>query len=501
MSVPLLKVVGMNKSFPGVQALTDVSFEMTKGEIHALVGENGAGKSTLMKIICGIYKPDKGEIIIDGKSVKFSSTRESQEGGVSIIHQELNMPVNLSIAEFMFLGRTPTRLGMVQKKRALEEAQKLVEIVDINRDPATKIYELTVAEQQLVEIAKALSLNSKLLIMDEPTSALNQKETVNLFKIIRNLKEQGVTIIYISHKMNEIFEICDDIFVLRDGFLVGNHQIKDSSHELVVTMMTGKSMSEDYFSKGAAAERDSYQSEPVLKVTEISTNSKKLKTVSFDLFQGEVLGIAGLLGAGRTELFRAIFSADKKTQGAVFLDGKQLDINSITDAIKEGIVLLPEDRKLEGLVLQLDIETNITIPLLRELASFGLVNKKKGKNVAKDYSKQLRVKCTGIDQVAVTLSGGNQQKVIFAKWLASKPKVILLDDPTRGIDVGSKQEIYALIRDLANRGIGIVFVSSEMPELIGVCDRILVMRNGEIVSEAKGEAINENNLMMLATGF
>jgi len=499
MAVPLLKIENICKSFPGVNALTDVSFDLSKGEVHALVGENGAGKSTLMRIICGIYQPDKGEIFIEGEPVKFQNARQSQENGIAIIHQELNMPVNLSIAEFMFLGRTPTKFGIVDKKRAIQLSQKLIEVVEVNRSPSTKIFELTVAEQQLVEIAKALSLNSKLLIMDEPTSALNQQETENLFKIIRNLKEQGVTIIYISHKLNEIFEICDDITVLRDGRLIDIHLIKDSSHEKIVTLMTGKGMGEDYFSKATAVQRDPEEAEPIMIVKDLASNSKKLKPVSFELYKGEVLGIAGLLGAGRTELFRAIFGADPKTQGEVIVNGKPVNIKSIPAAIKEGIVLLPEDRKLEGLVLELDINNNITIPSLKSLSTLGLVNKKKGKGISKDYSGQLRVKCTGIDQIVGNLSGGNQQKVVFAKWLAAHPKVIMLDDPTRGIDVGSKQEIYALIRDLANRGIGVIFVSSEMPELVGVCDRILVMRGGEIVSEAKGEAINENNLMLIAT--
>lgn len=496
----LLKTINICKSFPGVKALNDVSLAFEKGEVHAMVGENGAGKTTLMRVICGICHPDCGEILFEGEPVKFQNPRQSQEKGIAIIHQELNMPVNLTIAEYMFLGRTPTKLGIVQKKHQISQSKKLLEAVEVDRHPATKIYELTVAEQQLVEIAKALSLNSKLLIMDEPTSALNLQETSNLFKIIRNLKKQDVTIIYISHKLNEIFEIADDITIMRDGCVVGTYPIGDCSHEMIVKMMTGKTMGDDYFARGTGTDHTAGEADPVMVVRNLSSNSKKLKTVSFELYQGEVLGIAGLLGAGRTELFRAIFGADAKTQGEVIINGKPVHIKNTTDAVKAGVVLLPEDRKVEGLILQMDIQSNISIPSLKALSSFGLVNKKKRKALSKEYVSQLRVKCTGTDQVVGNLSGGNQQKVVFAKWLAANPQILMLDDPTRGVDVGSKHEIYGLIRELANKGIGVIFVSSEMPELIGVCNRILVMRDGEIVSEARGEAINENNLMMIATG-
>lgn len=497
----LIRTISICKSFPGVKALSDVCIEFQKGEIHALVGENGAGKTTLMRVICGIYQPDSGEIHMESEPVKFQNPRMSQERGIAIIHQELNMPVNLTIAQYIFLGRTPTnRVGIVKKNQEISKCFEILELVDVHRHPSTKIYELTVAEQQLIEIAKALSQNSKLLIMDEPTSALNQQETNNLFKIIRSLQKKGVTIIYISHKLDEIFEIADNITIMRDGCVVGTHSIKECTRETIVMLMTGKTMDGNYFSRNAEAQESLFEREPVLDVKELSSNSRKLKTVSFTLYKGEVLGIAGLLGAGRTELFRALFGADPQTRGEITLNGRPVRIRNTSDAVREGIMLLPEDRKVEGLILQMDIQSNVAIPSLKTISSVGLVNKKKKRSMADTYIQQLRVKCTGTDQIVNNLSGGNQQKVVFAKWLAAHPKVLLLDDPTRGVDVGAKHEIYGLIRELANKGIGVIFVSSEMPELVGVCDRILVMRDGEIVSEAQGGAINENNLMMIAMG-
>ena len=500
--MPLLRIENISKSFPGVKALDSVSLTYEKGEVHAMVGENGAGKTTLMRVITGIYAQDEGEIYFEDEKVRFHNTKESQAKGISIIHQELNMPVNLSIAEYMFLGRMPAnKLGIVKRKAAEERCVELLRSVEIARDPKAKISELTVAEQQLVEIARALSLNSRLIIMDEPTSALNKNETANLFKIIRSLRQQQVAIVYISHKMDEIFDITDRITIMRDGHVIETRPTKEFTHQEIVVMMTGKDLSDNYFAKdGVEVSSDHGGETPLLSVREISSAARNLKSVSFDLYKGEVLGIAGLLGAGRTELFKAIFGADRKTNGEVCLNGEPVRINSTIDAVKAGIMLLPEDRKTEGLILQMSIQDNIIEPSLKEISTAGLVSRKKGKAMAQEYVARMRVKCTGEEQVVGNLSGGNQQKVVFAKWLAAHPKVLMLDDPTRGIDVGSKHEIYGLIRDLANQGIGVIFVSSEMPELVGVCDRVLVMRDGEIVSEAVGAAINDNNLMMIATG-
>lgn len=497
----LLKVENICKSFPGVKALDNVTLEYEKGEVHAMVGENGAGKTTLMRVITGIYAQDEGEIYFEGEKVKFHNTRESQDKGIAIIHQELNMPVNLSIAEYMFLGRMPvTKLGMVKRKVAAEQCRDLLHTVEIERDPKTKISELTVAEQQLVEIARALSLNSKLIIMDEPTSALNKNEAANLFKIIRSLKQHEVTIIYISHKMDEIFEITDRITIMRDGRVIATKPTRSFTHEEIVVMMTGKHLGDDYFAKDESRANENHAGQtPILSVRDITSNARNLNTVSFDLYEGEVLGIAGLLGAGRTELFKAIFGADRMTGGEISLNGAPVKIKSTTDAVRAGIMLLPEDRKTEGLILQMSIRDNIIEPSLRSISKCGLLNRRKARAMSGEHTKRMRVKCTSDEQIVGNLSGGNQQKVVFAKWLAAHPKVLMLDDPTRGIDVGSKHEIYGVIRELANQGIGVIFVSSEMPELVGVCDRVLVMRDGSIVSEAIGDAINENNLMMIAT--
>lgn len=500
----LLKVENICKTFPGVKALSNVSLEFEKGEVHALVGENGAGKTTLMRVITGIYAQDEGDVFFEDEKVKFQNTRESQAKGIAIIHQELNMPINLTISEYMFLGRMPVnKLGVVHRKCAAEKARELLKTVEITRDPMTRIADLTVAEQQLVEIARALSYNSKLIIMDEPTSALNQNETENLFRIVRSLKQKDACIIYISHKMDEIFTITDRITVMRDGRVINTKNTCDCTHEEIVVMMTGRDLSSNYFAKdeNVVSNVMSHEGEtPILSVRNISSNARNLKEVSFDLYQGEVLGIAGLLGAGRTELFNAIFGADHKTQGETILNGERIDIRSTQDAVRAGIMLLPEDRKIEGLILQMTIQDNIIEPSLKELSTHGIVNKGKCRKTAQEYVQRIHVKCTSENQVVGNLSGGNQQKVVFAKWLAAHPKVLMLDDPTRGIDVGSKHEIYGLIRSLANEGIGVIFVSSEMPELVGVCDRVLVMRDGTIVSEAIGDAINDNNLMMIATG-
>lgn len=497
----ILRIDNVCKSFPGVLALNHVSLEFEAGEVHALLGENGAGKTTLMRVICGIYHHDEGSVFFEGEEVRFQGIKQAQDRGIAIIHQELNMPVNLTIAQYLYLGRTPVnRLGIVKNKEQEAGSKALLERVDVHRKVTTKISSLTVAEQQLVEIARALSLNSKLVIMDEPTSALNNQETENLFTIIRNLKKQGVTIIYISHKLDEIFRITDRLTVMRDGRVVATHPTADCSHEMVVEMMTGKNLSDNYFAKGTGDAASADRGTPILSVRNIASKARNLNGVSFDLYRGEVLGIAGLLGAGRTELFRAIYGADPKTSGSVTMNGREVKITSPSDAVKEGLMLLPEDRKTDGLILQMSIENNIVIPSLKKLSSFGILQRGKNREFAQKYSKQLNVKSTGVRQVVGDLSGGNQQKVVFARWLSAQPKVLMLDDPTRGIDVGSKHEIYTLIRNLAEEGIGVIFVSSEMPELVGVCDRVLVMRDGEIVAEAVGDAINENHLMLYATG-
>ena len=497
---PLLRIEHICKSFPGVRALNDVCIDINKGEVHAIVGENGAGKTTLMRILAGIYVKDSGTITFEGNEVNFSNTRDSQQHGIAIIHQELNLPTNISIAQNMYLGRLPhNALGMVDKRKLAEDAKKIMALVGLEVQPSTIINELSIAQQQLVEISKALSLESKLLIMDEPTSALNQQETHNLFKIIRSLKQQGVTIIYISHRLEEIFEISDGITIMRDGQVVATKRIGEVTHESIVMMMTGKTL-ENFFAKERSEESGATEREKVLEIKGVDSSDKKLQKADFTLYKGEILGIAGLLGSGRTELVKAIFRAERRSGGDLILNGRKLRIRNPKEAVRNGIALLPEDRKAEGLLLGMDIMNNIAISSMGLVSRLAFINNRKRERLAGDMSKKLRVKSTSIRQVVKFLSGGNQQKVVFAKWLASNPKVLMLDDPTRGVDVGAKHEMYGLIRELANQGIGIIFISSEMPEVVGVSDRVLVMRNGRIVSEVREAAITENNLMLIATG-
>ncbi len=497
MTRPLLEIQHVFKAFPGVQALDDVSLDVSAGTIHALVGENGAGKSTLMKILAGIYRRDRGDILFDGYSLVATSAREARMAGISIIHQELNLPLNLGIHQSIFLGRIPTRgFGIVDWKALDRQTADLLRLVQLDAKPRTTVGSLNVASRQLVEIAKALSFESKLLIMDEPTSALNRQETATLFRIIRNLKKNGVTVIYISHRLEEIFEIADEITVMRDGRVVGTKRAAETSHEEIVQMMTGKSLV-DFFAKGRGT-ASAGSGEVILRVRNLS-QKRLVNNVSFDLHKGEVLGIAGLLGSGRTELVKAIFGADKRTTGDVFLEGTRVDASDPSVSVESGIALLPEDRKNEGAHLDMTIRENVSLSAIERVSRNGFVLRKRQTELAKEMAKKLRLKATGPEQLVRDLSGGNQQKVVISKWLAARPKVLLLDDPTRGIDVGAKSEIYGIIRELANQGLGVIFISSEMPEVLGVSDRILVMRDGEIIEELRGDEISEERVMLLAT--
>ncbi len=495
---PLLRIENVSKAFPGVQALDKVDLEVGRGEIRAIVGENGAGKSTLMKILAGIYTRDSGSIWFDGVALDLHSTREAQQRGVTIIHQELNLALNLGIHQCIFMGRLPSsRLGFINWRKLNEDTARLLAQVELSDKPGTRVGTLSVAKQQLVEIAKALSFNSRMLIMDEPTSALNQQESKTLFRLIGNLKQRGVTIIYISHRLEEVFQIADRITVMRDGKVVGTKSAVETTHEEIVRLMTGKTLN-DFFSR-AHSESDVRRGEVVLEVRGLS-QKKILRGVSFRLHRGEVLGIAGLLGSGRTELVKAIFGADRKTAGEVILEGKPIQVHSPVDAVRLGIALLPEDRKREGLLLNMNLRSNISLVSLKQVATAGFISRRKQAEVAARMVRRLNLKATGTEMLVRNLSGGNQQKVVISKWLAAKPKVLLLDDPTRGIDVGAKSEIYGIIRELANQGIGVLFISSEMPEVLGVSDRVLVMRGGEIISELREGEIGEERVMLLATG-
>jgi ABC-type sugar transport system ATPase subunit len=494
----ILSIENVNKSFPGVQALYKINLQLDKGEVHAIVGENGAGKTTLMRILSGIIRMDSGNIVFDGKKIEFNSTREAQDSGISIIHQELNLPVNIGVHQNIFLGRIPTnKFGLVKWKQLYNQTRTILDKVGLKVRSDTIVKDLNVAEQQLVEIAKALSFNCKLIIMDEPTSALNKQEANNLFTIIKDLKNQGVTVIYISHRLDEIFSVSDRITVMRDGQIVSTVQTDKVTHEEIVEMMTGKSLGNYYSSSGITA--DTGSNEILLEVKNLS-QKKILNDVSFKLYRGEILGIAGLLGSGRTELVKTIFGVNKKTNGEIILNRKRTEINQPLDAIKLGIAFLPEDRKSEGLLLNMNVGSNITLAILKALSFFGLIKKVEKEKITNTMVEALNIKTTGGKQLVRNLSGGNQQKVVIAKWIAMNPQVLLLDDPTRGVDVGAKKEIYGIIRNLARKGIGVLFISSEMPEVVGISDRILVMKDGKIIKELNKEEISEEKIMLLATG-
>jgi len=492
----VLRAKGINKSFPGVRALADVDFDIEKGEIHALAGENGAGKSTLMKILSGVYTLDAGELELDGEPVSFSSPRQAFDKGIAIIHQELNLAPNLSIAKNMFLGRYAKK-GKVflDERKTYSESKLYLDELGFCEDPGTLVSTLNIAKQQMVEIAKALSAKSRILIMDEPTSALNVNETNNLFRIMRSLKERGVSIIYISHRIDEMFVIADRITIMKDGRIAVTKPIPQTNHEEVVHYMTGKSL-HDYYSTNEARVAGEQE---VLRVENLSQR-KIVRDVSFSLKRGEILGIAGLLGSGRTELFKAIFGADRATSGKIFLDGKEMRISSPCDAVLNGIALLPEDRKQEGLHVARNVRDNIALPSLRRFAKLGFVDIAKHCKDAKEFIKAINIKTQDEKNIVKQLSGGNQQKVVFAKWLEVKPKVLLLDDPTRGVDVGAKAEIYHIIRDQAAKGMGIIFVSSELPEVLGISDRILLLKDGRIIGELGKDEMQEENVILMLTG-
>lgn len=502
----VLEMKNIVKEFPGVRALDQVNFEARAGEVLALVGENGAGKSTLMKVLSGVwpYPTYEGEIIIRGESKQFRNTREAEASRVAIIYQELNLIPDLTVAENIFLDRQFTRTGIINWSRVNAEAQKILDELNI-RDfkPTDTIRELTVGKQQMVEIAKALSLKAEILVFDEPTSALTDKEVEALFEIIRKLKEQGVCMSYISHKMDEIEQIADRIIVLRDGRTIGDvTPVSEITLDQIISRMVGRDI-KDMFPKKSFT-----RGEKVLEVKDFEVDhpvlagEKKVRNASFSAYKGEILGISGLMGAGRTELVSAIFGAlPNESRGDIFLEGKKVDIKSPTDAISKGIGLVTEDRKAFGLVLGHSVLNNMTISSLDTVSdSWGIINRAKERNIADEYVDRLNIKTPGLDVAIDTLSGGNQQKVIIAKWLNTKPKVLVLDEPSRGIDVGAKVEIYNLLNRLVEEGVTVIIISSELPEVMGMSDRILVMFEGEIAAEFNRGEAGKELIMEYATG-
>lgn len=471
----LLAMRGIHKRFPGVHALKGIDLDLHKGEVLALMGENGAGKSTLIKILGGAHQPTEGEVLIDGKVTDIDSPHHSQAAGIGIIYQEFNLIPYLTVRENIFLGKAKSRSGFINKSEEYRISKELFEKIGIDIDPNAVCNTLSTAEQQIVEIVKSLSSDVKILVMDEPSASLTPQEVTGLFKIIRDLQKQEIGIIYISHRLDEIFDIANRVMVMRDGEYIGTKAIEEISRQEMIEMMVGRKV-ENEFPKH-------YHQAGAVKLEVSGLKSKDVKDLSFSVRAGEVLGFTGLVGAGRTETVRLIFGADKRESGTIKLNGSEIQINSPRDAIKHGICLLTEDRKGQGLVLMHSVRENFGLANLDQLSKTGFVNEKEEKEAFSKHIKSMQIKIPHQEQLAKNLSGGNQQKVVLAKWLQRDCQVIIIDEPTRGIDVGAKYEIYMLINELAKQGKAIIMISSELPEVLGMSDRILVMRNGEISAE------------------
>ncbi len=492
----LLKLEGISKSFPGVRALHNVHLDVSRGEVHALLGENGAGKSTLVKILSGAYMRDGGEIIWEGRPIHIHTPKEAQDLGISIIYQEFNLVPQLSIAENVWISREPLRqraLRWIDWKEMHRQTQALLDELHLDLDPRRPVAGLGVAQQQMVEIAKALSLDAKLLIMDEPTSALTGTEIKQLFSVIRRLKARGVAVVFISHQLDQVFEICDRGTVLRDGEYIATVQLADTAEEEIIRLMVGRTLDQQYpklpARRGAEA----------LRVERLN-RAGALHDINFSAYSGEILGIAGLVGAGRTELMRAIFGADPIDSGRIIIFGQATDVKSPQAAIHAGMGLLPEDRKQEGLVLLLSVLHNMSMASLDKLTSGLLLRLDYERAQAAGFVDKLRIATPGVSQKAQFLSGGNQQKVVLAKWLASQSKILIFDEPTRGIDVGAKVEVYHLMNSLVESGVAVIMVSSEMPELLGMSDRVLVMREGRIRAELSRQEATQEKILAAAMG-
>ena len=490
----ILEMKDIDKTFPGVHALDHVSFDVRRGEVHALMGENGAGKSTLMKVLTGIYTKDSGTITYEGKEVEFHNAREAQAAGVVIVHQELNMVGHLTVAQNIFIGREFKKGFSIDDKKMVEESKKLFQKLNIDIDPSATMSDLTVGKQQMCEIAKAISHDAKVIVFDEPTAALTEAEIQDLFKIIRDLREQQLGIVYISHRMDEIKVITDRVTVMRDGTYVGTLITKDCTKDDIVNMMVGRVIYEEPKTKSMVAE----DAPVVLKVEHLNAG-KMVQDVSFELKKGEILGFSGLMGAGRTETARAIFGADPKESGEIYVNGQLVDIHSPQDAVKAGIGYLSEDRKRFGIVVQKTIAENTTMANLPEFMNGIFINKRKERKKAQELADSLATKTPSVDELVVNLSGGNQQKVVIAKWLCKNCDILIFDEPTRGIDVGAKNEIYKLMNKLASEGKSIIMISSEMTEILRMSDRIVVMCEGRKTGELMIEETTQEKIMSFAT--
>src|SRR5215216_4813040 len=493
MSEYLLELKKISKSFSGVEVLHEVSFELQSGEVHALLGENGAGKSTLVKIITGVHQPDKGEILLNGEPIHFSDARESRQAGIAAIYQELSLFPDLDVAENIFAGRQPVTFGgRVDWRKLYAEAGKLLESLGVKLDLKQKARTLSIAQQQMVEIARAFSINAQILIMDEPTSSLTLHEVDDLFRLVRRLRTEGTAIIFISHRLEELFEISDRVTVLRDGSYVGTRLIKDITRDDLIRMMVGRTIS-NLFPKQEVQTGD-----VILKVENLA-RAGSFQDVSFELRRGEILGLAGLVGAGRTNVARAIFGVEPATGGGIQVEGRDVAITSPQQAIELGLAYVPEDRQVHGLIPSMPITPNISLPILHQYARMGWLQDKRERKSAYEAAVQMDVRANNIWQLARELSGGNQQKVVLAKWLSTKPRILILDEPTRGIDVGTKAAVHGLMSKLAAEGMAILMISSELPEILGMSDRVIVMREGLVTGEFSRAEATQEKIISAAT--
>lgn len=492
---PILEIKNITKEFPGVKALDDVSFSIMPGEVHAIVGENGAGKSTLMNILSGVFQPTSGEVKLEGNVVNFQEPKDAQNHGISIIHQEFSLIPQLNGIDNIFLGREiKQKNGLLNRRKMRSIAKDILARLDAQINLSNPVSQLSVANQQFIEIAKAISVETKVLIFDEPTTSLTSKEVDKLFKLINTLKESGVTILYISHHLDEIMTLCDRYTCLRDGEYVGTRVVLESTKQEMIKMMVGREIVNTY------PDKPHHRSDEV--ILEVSNMSNDIiKDVSFNLKKGEILGVAGLVGSGRTETVRALIGADDTDSKEIIIDGKKSSINNPTDALRNGICLVPENRQSQGLVLSMSVRKNITLSIINDLTNkIGIINEKEELRRVKDSIEDLLIKTPSSSQMVKNLSGGNQQKVVLAKWLNTDCNILIFDEPTRGIDVGAKEEIYRLMRDLAAEGISIIMISSELPEVIGMSDRVLVMHEGTIQAELINDEIESEKIMQHAVG-
>lgn len=493
MTENILELKNISKSFSGVEVLHQVSFVLRPGEVHALLGENGAGKSTLVKVITGVHQPDSGEILLDGKPVHFNDTRETRQAGITAIYQELSLFPDLNVAENIFVGDQPVTVGgRIDWRKLYSKAEALLTSLGVRLDLRQKARNLSIAQQQMVEIARAFSLNARILIMDEPTSSLTLNEVADLFRLVRRLRDQGTSIVFISHRLEELFEIADRVTVLRDGAYVDTKSMKDITRDDLIRMMVGRTITNLFPKQNVEA------GEVILKVENL-TREGTFWDINFELRKGEILGMAGLVGAGRTNVARALFGAEPATSGRIQLDGKEVRITSSQQAIQLGLAYVPEDRQLHGLIPAMNITSNISLPMLREFASGGWMRQTLERKATYDAACQMEVRANNIWQLARELSGGNQQKVVLAKWLATKPRILILDEPTRGIDVGTKAAVHALMSKLASEGMAILMISSELPEVLGMSDRILVMHEGHMTALFTRAEATQENIIAAAT--